>query len=47
VLLKSLAQGVIADGQVLMLQLNDTGRVLQRVRTVARTGLTQQAKLKI
>ena len=46
VFLKSLAQGVIADGQVLMLQLNDTGRVLQIVRTVARTGLTQ-AKLKI
>ncbi len=46
VFLKSLAQGVIADGQVLMLQLNDTGRVLQIVRTVARTGLTQ-SKLKI
>lgn len=46
VFLKSLEQGVIADGQVLMLQLNDTGRVLQIVRTTARTGSTQ-AKLKI
>ncbi|MBP9725868.1 MAG: hypothetical protein KBD83_00175 [Gammaproteobacteria bacterium] len=46
VFLKSLEQGVIADGQVLMLQLNDTGRVLQIVRTAARTGLAQ-AKLKI
>ncbi len=46
VFLKSLEQGVIADGQVLMLQLNDTGRVLQIVRTVARTG-SMQAKLKM
>ena len=46
VFLKSLEQGVIADGQVLMLQLNDTGRVLQIVRTAARSGSTQ-AKLKI
>ncbi len=46
VFLKSLEQGVIADGQVLMLQLNDTGRVLQIIRTNARSGSTQ-AKLKI
>lgn len=46
VFLKSLEQGVISDGQVLMLQLNDTGRVLQIVRTVTRSGSTQ-AKLKI
>jgi len=46
VFLKALEQGVIVDGQVLMLQLNDTGRVLQIVRTVARTASTQ-AKLKI
>ena len=46
VFLKSLEQGVISDGQVLMLQLNDTGRVLQIVRTNARSGSTQ-AKLKI
>lgn len=46
VFLKSLEQGVIADGQVLMLQLNDTGRVLQMVRTNARAGSTQ-VKLKI
>ncbi|MES2204353.1 MAG: hypothetical protein V4496_03945 [Pseudomonadota bacterium] len=46
VFLKSLEQGVIADGQVLMLQLNDTGRVLQIIRTNARSG-SAQAKLKI
>lgn len=46
VFLKSLEQGVIADDQVLMLQLNDTGRVLQIVRTNARSGSTQ-TKLKI
>ena len=41
VFLKSLEQGVIDDGQVLMLQLNDTGRVLQIVRTNARSNSTQ------
>lgn len=48
VFLKSLEQGVIVDGQVLMLQLNDTGRVLQIVRTNARSGAgSTQMKLKI
>lgn len=46
VFLKSLEQGVIADGQVLMLQLNDTGRVLHMVRTSARSHVPQ-TKLKI
>lgn len=46
VFLKSLEQGALSDGQVLMLQLNDTGRVLQMVRTLARSG-SMQAKLKI
>lgn len=46
VFLKSLEQGEVTNGQVLMLQLNDTGRVLQMVRTVVRSGTTQ-VKLKI
>lgn len=43
VLLKALESGVLIDGQVFMLQLNDTGRVLQMVRTATRTGTTQSA----
>jgi hypothetical protein len=41
IFLKALEKGVIVDGQVLMLQLNDTGCVLQIVRTNARSGASQ------
>lgn len=44
VLSKALESGALIDGQVLMLQLNDTGRVLQIVRTMARTTSTTQSQ---
>jgi len=46
IFLKVLSHGVILDGQVLMLQLNDTGHMLQIVRTSPRNS-TSPMRLKI